>query len=298
MLYILTQREIRNLMQPLSKNVGRSWVEHVAGLHFARCVQTWCGWEQPVNQQQLLRWETSTVRLKWKHRLWCESWDLLAQVMEAEQARTHSEAEHKKTAANYNSCIGHMKQLESKLKRNINKSRSVCVCLCLCVYLHIVIFLHILLLFIMIIYLPLCVLHCISMLVGAHRYRNKFKRARERHTHIHTEREGSKPEIMSSNTVQMWSSGLCSTAVLGCTGLYWGVLAVSGPWNMAVHQAVRQCCFFQALLHRRYGSQGFSWLSLSCSLSRLMALLCLFSPCRPYFELKAMYYLQLEVRIP
>lgn len=48
----------------------------------------------------------------------------LFQVMEAEQARMHSEAEHKKTAANYNSCIGHMKQLEKKLKRSINKSRS------------------------------------------------------------------------------------------------------------------------------------------------------------------------------
>ncbi|CAL8297768.1 unnamed protein product [Lota lota] len=44
-------------------------------------------------------------------------------VMEAELARTRSEAEHKKTAANYNSCISHMKQLEKKLKRNINKSR-------------------------------------------------------------------------------------------------------------------------------------------------------------------------------
>ncbi|XP_047460776.1 SH3 domain-binding protein 5-like [Mugil cephalus] len=44
-------------------------------------------------------------------------------VMEAEQARTRSEAEHRKTAANYNSCIGHMKQLERKLKRSINKSR-------------------------------------------------------------------------------------------------------------------------------------------------------------------------------
>ncbi|CAL8364492.1 unnamed protein product [Arctogadus glacialis] len=44
-------------------------------------------------------------------------------VMEAELQRTRSEAEHKKTAANYNSCIGHMKQLEKKLKRNINKSR-------------------------------------------------------------------------------------------------------------------------------------------------------------------------------
>ncbi|XP_071394793.1 SH3 domain-binding protein 5 [Centroberyx affinis] len=44
-------------------------------------------------------------------------------VMEAEQARTRSEAEHRKTAANYNSCIGHMRQLEKKLKRSINKSR-------------------------------------------------------------------------------------------------------------------------------------------------------------------------------
>uniref|UniRef100_A0A1A7WXA0 SH3 domain-binding protein 5 n=1 Tax=Iconisemion striatum TaxID=60296 RepID=A0A1A7WXA0_9TELE len=44
-------------------------------------------------------------------------------VMEAEQARTQSEAEHRKTAANYNSCIGHMRQLEKKLKRSVNKSR-------------------------------------------------------------------------------------------------------------------------------------------------------------------------------
>ncbi|XP_042362547.1 SH3 domain-binding protein 5 [Plectropomus leopardus] len=44
-------------------------------------------------------------------------------VMEAEQARTRSEAEHRKTAANYNSCISHMRQLEKKLKRSINKSR-------------------------------------------------------------------------------------------------------------------------------------------------------------------------------
>ncbi|KAM4725927.1 SH3 domain-binding protein 5-like [Anableps anableps] len=44
-------------------------------------------------------------------------------VMEAEQARTRSEAEHKKTAVNYNSSISHMKQIEKKLKRSINKSR-------------------------------------------------------------------------------------------------------------------------------------------------------------------------------
>nr|XP_057903497.1 SH3 domain-binding protein 5 isoform X1 [Doryrhamphus excisus] len=44
-------------------------------------------------------------------------------VMEAEQTRMHSEAEHKKTAANYNSCMSHMKQLEKKLKRSISKSK-------------------------------------------------------------------------------------------------------------------------------------------------------------------------------
>ncbi|XP_040928685.1 SH3 domain-binding protein 5-like isoform X2 [Betta splendens] len=44
-------------------------------------------------------------------------------VVEAEQARTRSEAEHKKTAANYHLCISRMKQLEKKLKRSINKSR-------------------------------------------------------------------------------------------------------------------------------------------------------------------------------
>uniref|UniRef100_A0A1A8LDI1 SH3 domain-binding protein 5 n=2 Tax=Nothobranchius TaxID=28779 RepID=A0A1A8LDI1_9TELE len=44
-------------------------------------------------------------------------------VMEAEQARTRSEAEHRKTAANYNLCISRMRQLEKKLKRSVNKSR-------------------------------------------------------------------------------------------------------------------------------------------------------------------------------
>uniref|UniRef100_A0A3Q2YS10 SH3 domain-binding protein 5 n=1 Tax=Hippocampus comes TaxID=109280 RepID=A0A3Q2YS10_HIPCM len=44
-------------------------------------------------------------------------------VMEAEQSRTRSEAEHKSTAANYTSCVGHMKQLEKKLKRSITKSK-------------------------------------------------------------------------------------------------------------------------------------------------------------------------------
>ncbi|XP_077404817.1 SH3 domain-binding protein 5-like [Vanacampus margaritifer] len=44
-------------------------------------------------------------------------------VMEAEQTRMRSEAEHKSTAANYTSCVGHMKHLEKKLKRSINKSK-------------------------------------------------------------------------------------------------------------------------------------------------------------------------------
>lgn len=49
----------------------------------------------------------------------------LFQVMEAEQARTRSEAEHKKTALHYHSCNSHMRQLERKLRRSVNKSRSV-----------------------------------------------------------------------------------------------------------------------------------------------------------------------------
>ncbi|KAL6460453.1 hypothetical protein MHYP_G00304190 [Metynnis hypsauchen] len=44
-------------------------------------------------------------------------------VMEAEQSRTRSELEHRETAAKYNAAISHMRQLEKKLKRTINKSR-------------------------------------------------------------------------------------------------------------------------------------------------------------------------------
>lgn len=47
------------------------------------------------------------------------------QVMEAEQSRTRSELEHRETAAKYNSAISHMRQLEKKLKRTINKSRLI-----------------------------------------------------------------------------------------------------------------------------------------------------------------------------
>ncbi|XP_052003050.1 SH3 domain-binding protein 5-like isoform X2 [Xyrauchen texanus] len=44
-------------------------------------------------------------------------------VMEAEQIKTRSELLHKDTAAKYNEAMGRMKQLEKKLKRNINKSK-------------------------------------------------------------------------------------------------------------------------------------------------------------------------------
>ncbi|XP_051574782.1 SH3 domain-binding protein 5-like [Myxocyprinus asiaticus] len=44
-------------------------------------------------------------------------------VMEAEQMKTRSELLHKDTAAKYNAAMGHMKQLEKKLKRTINKSK-------------------------------------------------------------------------------------------------------------------------------------------------------------------------------
>ncbi|XP_037640998.1 SH3 domain-binding protein 5b [Sebastes umbrosus] len=44
-------------------------------------------------------------------------------VMEAEHTKTRSELVHKETAAKYTGAIGRMKQLEKKLKRNINKSK-------------------------------------------------------------------------------------------------------------------------------------------------------------------------------
>lgn len=50
--------------------------------------------------------------------------------MEAEQSRTRSELEHRETAAKNNAAISHMRQLEKKLKRAINKSRLV-IQLCL-----------------------------------------------------------------------------------------------------------------------------------------------------------------------
>ncbi|XP_076157296.1 SH3 domain-binding protein 5 [Alosa pseudoharengus] len=44
-------------------------------------------------------------------------------VMDAEHTRTRSELAHRETAARYNAAISHMKQLEKKFKRTINKSR-------------------------------------------------------------------------------------------------------------------------------------------------------------------------------
>ncbi|XP_013876555.1 SH3 domain-binding protein 5 [Austrofundulus limnaeus] len=44
-------------------------------------------------------------------------------VMEAEQAKAQTEAEHRKTAVVYTCCMNHMRQLEKKLKRSISKSR-------------------------------------------------------------------------------------------------------------------------------------------------------------------------------
>lgn len=142
--------------------------------------------------------------------------------MEAEQARTRSEAEHKKTAANYNSCISHMRQLEKKLKRSINKSRSVplfpflppCLGLTLC--------------------------ECVRKRVYGY-------------------------VIWCSPDVS------CVDCVVGCA-----------PFVRA-----KECdCFQRSVILPAI----FSIDTLPFSLFFLF-----FSPCRPYFELKAKYYLQLQV---
>ena len=156
----------------------------------------------------------------------CLSW--LLQVMEAEQARTRSEAEHKKTAANYNSCISHMRQLEKKLKRSINKSR--------------------------------CVLLFPSWTIrkDAHELHPTWaslcvrKRAKEGLRLCH---------LMQS---RCWLCWLCSV----------GVCSLRKSQGMRL---LTEECFYS------------NKLSSDSSFS--------FSPCRPYFELKAKYYLQLEVCI-
>lgn len=160
--------------------------------------------------------------------------------MEAEQARTRSEAEHRKTAANYNSCISHMRQLEKKLKRSINKSRSqplfysprtsllgprsvrVCLCVCLCV------------------------------------------------------RVGNSVDICV-----IW----CSPDV-SCVGLRSAGVGSRGK-SPGMRVLTEECYSSSSFLQRQ--------LTL-CLLPHALPLLS-FSPCRPYFELKAKYYLQLEVCI-
>ena len=153
--------------------------------------------------------------------------------MEAEQARTRSEAEHRKTAANYNSCISNMRQLEKKLKRSINKSRSV----------------------------PLfpflspvrASLHCMWVCVFV------------------SEKEGLHLcHLMRSRCFLRW---LCSVGV-------YSLCESQGMWVLT-----EEC----------FSSSGFLQRQLAELLLPLSELFFFFSPCRPYFEMKAKYYLQLEV---
>lgn len=142
--------------------------------------------------------------------------------MEAEQARTRSEAEHRKTAAYYNSCISHMRQLEKKLKRSINKSRFG---------------------------LPFSFLRA-----EAHAHGLPFvARFRTSGTTV--------PGLGSADWVQMFGALLAQS------------MQCSEPRNVSAGGGV--------LFLQRF-STSLTTLSLA--------------PCRPYFELKAKYYLQLEVR--
>lgn len=156
------------------------------------------------------------------------SW--LFQVMEAEQARTRSEAEHKKTAANYNSCISHMRQLEKKLKRSINKSRSVPL-------------------------IPFWMLPFLFPLLGPRCVRK------------------------GGYVYVIWCSpdvSCVGCAVLGCA--------------LFVRAKECDCTQRSVILPAVFSSD--SWQSVSLPLAQFFLF---FSPCRPYFELKAKYYLQLEV---
>lgn len=149
-----------------------------------------------------------------------------AQVMEAEQERTRSEAEHRKTAANYNSCISHMRQLEKKLKRSINKSRFV--------------------------------FFCMSFLTCSE----------------------STPALASVSVEvrerEVWWSPDVSWAVLGCAPVV----------------GAKEC---DRSLRRIKLLQWFSSDSKLQYVPPTQFLSLSFSPCRPYFELKSKYYLQLEV---
>ncbi|CAL8339501.1 SH3 domain-binding protein 5b [Gadus morhua] len=62
------------------------------------------------------------------HRQFDSAWQEMLnhatqRVMEAEHTKTRSELVHKETAAKYTATMSHMKQLEKKLKRTINKSK-------------------------------------------------------------------------------------------------------------------------------------------------------------------------------
>lgn len=141
--------------------------------------------------------------------------------MEAEQSRTRSEAEHKKTAANYNSCISHMRQLEKKLKRSINKSRSA---------------------------FPS------SPLAPFHTYIAQAGLCVRRKAHL--------CHLMQPRC--LWHG----CVVLGCIPCV----------------RVKECSCSRTTV---IPVSGFSSIRLRFSST--------FFPCRPYFELKAKYYLQLEV---
>uniref|UniRef100_A0A673HB83 SH3 domain-binding protein 5 n=1 Tax=Sinocyclocheilus rhinocerous TaxID=307959 RepID=A0A673HB83_9TELE len=53
----------------------------------------------------------------------CSAWHFMCHAGVSAGSRTRSEIEHRETAAKYNAAISHMRQLEKKLKRTINKSR-------------------------------------------------------------------------------------------------------------------------------------------------------------------------------
>uniref|UniRef100_A0A4W5LCA4 SH3 domain-binding protein 5 n=1 Tax=Hucho hucho TaxID=62062 RepID=A0A4W5LCA4_9TELE len=70
-------------------------------------------------EQRLLEEDTRQFDSAWQEMLNHAT----QRVMEAEHTKTRSELVHKETAAKYTAAMGHMKQLEKKLKRTINKSK-------------------------------------------------------------------------------------------------------------------------------------------------------------------------------
>lgn len=104
------QMTVENLCTCVNGQVGRKCHRTHQCLSVERFTHSSC--LQPSLAEALLALFTS---------VYCFS----LQVMEAEQTRTRSELAHRETAAKYNAAISHMKQLEKKLKRTINKSRLV-----------------------------------------------------------------------------------------------------------------------------------------------------------------------------